>query len=143
MKDKHKKPKNNILIKDIDKNVMVGLNNQKSNTPYFSLRYLQEHSIKNCTDASFFRDFLFRLGKLSELGWKGIATSNKHSYGVEYIPIDRFIPQKHPPCITPDVDKLCVFRANGDNRAFAGIRIDNIFEVIYIEAQINDLYNHS
>ncbi len=137
-----KKVKTKIIkgIKD-EKNINSDINFIEY--PVFSFRYLQEYSLEECNDASFLVNFLFRLQKLSELGWKEIEKSNRHSYGTEYIPIKQFKPKTHPFIITPDVDKLCVFRSNGDNRAFAGIRKGNIFEIIYIEATINDLYAHS
>ena len=131
------------IIKEIDNRISINSDTEFIDYPVFSFKYLQEYSLKDCRDMMFLVNFLFRLQKLSELGWKEIEKSNRHSYGIEYIPIKQFKPKTHPSVITPDVDKLCVFRSNGDNRSFAGIRKGNIFEIIYIEAIINDLYAHS
>ena len=140
MTSKKGKPK---IIKGIKDKNNINSNTHFADYPVFSFKYLQEYSLEDCNDATFLVNFLFRLRKLSKLGWKGIETSNRHSYGTEHIPIKQFKPKTHPSIITPDVDKLCIFRSNGDNRSFAGIRKGNIFEIIYIEAKINDLYPHS
>lgn len=43
--------------------------------PIFCFKYLQEVSVKDCNNPKFFNDFIFRLRKLSELGWKEISKS--------------------------------------------------------------------
>jgi len=110
--------------------------------PIFCFKYLQDVSIKDSNDTDFFINFLLRLKKLSELGWKEIRTSNRHSFGTEQIPIKDLKPKKHPPIITPDVEFLTVFRASGDKRPFLGIQNKDIFHVIYIEANFCDIYDH-
>lgn len=139
-----KKQPNNILIKNASRQHSIRKKDVEDiDFPIFSFKYLQDYSIKECSDPKFLLDFLFRLKKLAELGWQNIATAHRHSYGFELIDIDCFKHKEHPSCVTPDVNKLYVFRASGDNRTFAGIRIRNRFEVIYIEGKINDMYNHS
>lgn len=139
-----KKHPQNALIKDAAKQNSIYKEDVKDiEYPIFSFKYLQDYSIKECSDPKFLLEFLFRLKKLAELGWQNIATSHRHSFGFELIDIDSFKHKEHPSCVTPDVGKLYVFRASGDNRTFAGIRIKNRFEVIYIEGRINDMYNHS
>jgi hypothetical protein len=113
----------------------------KEDYPVFCFKHLSDKSIKECKDADFYFDFLMRLRKLSELGWDGIRKSNRHSFGMETIP-RRGIKPNLPSCITPDVKKLHVFRANGKNLPFVGIQIQNIFRVLFIEAQFGDIYNH-
>lgn len=113
------------------------------NYPIFCFKYLQAVSIKDCKDSKFFFDFLMRLQKLSELGWKQIRVSDKHSFGTEDIAIKQLKIKSFPPCITPDVDKLKVFRANGNNLPFLGIQHENIFRVIFIESHFGDIYEHS
>lgn len=44
--------------------------------------------------------------------------------------------------VPANVEKLLVLRATGDNHAFLGIREDNIFQIIFIEYQFGDIYNH-
>lgn len=109
--------------------------------PIFCFKYLNESSIKDCKKADFFFDFLMRLKKLSELGWKEIRKSSKHSFGMEKIPKKKIIPQL-PPCVTPEVKELHVFRANGNNLPFIGIETQNVFRVFFIETEFGHIYDH-
>lgn len=111
--------------------------------PLFCFKYLQNVSIKDCRDHTFFYNFLKRLQKLSELGWKEIDKSHRHSYGTEKLPISKIKCSKLPSCITPEVTHLDVFRANGDNRAFLGVKISGgIFRIIFVETNFGDIYDH-
>lgn len=108
----------------------------------FSFKHLQTSvSYKNTKDSKFFVDFLERLKKLSELGWEEIRKSQRHSFGMEKIPVKSISPQC-PAFITPDVKELEVFRATGSNKVFVGIQQENIFHVIFIEANFGDVYTH-
>ena len=109
--------------------------------PLFCFQYLQDSSIKKCKDGEFLYNFLMRLKKLSEMGWKEIHVSPRHKYGVEKIPVSQIKP-KLPLSITPDVTELTVFRACTDNRPFLGFRTENVFHVVFIEAAFNDIYDH-
>lgn len=109
--------------------------------PIFCFKYLQDVSIKNCNDHKFFFDFIFRLKKLGELGWQEISRSARHSFGTEKIPIKQIKPTL-PAVITDDIDELTVFRANGNNLPFLGIRKTNVFHVIFVETDFGDIYNH-
>jgi hypothetical protein len=130
-------------IKDAKKQPKISLeNSHEIDYPVFSFKYLQESSISDCNNHTFFREFLFRLKKLSELGWKEIRTSDKHSFGTEIIRIDNIIPTIKPSILTPDVTHLTVFRATGSNHSFLGINQNGIFHIIYIEAEFGDIYNH-
>lgn len=40
------------------------------------------------------------------------------------------------------MDSLLVFRATGDNHVFLGYREENVFQVIFIEYQFGDVYQH-
>ena len=138
------KKKNKPQIKEVDKfNDLDRGKIEKPKYPIFSFRYLQDTSIRNSTDTDFFIKFLLRLQKLSELGWNEIRNSAKHQFGTEKIKISDIKPKNHPRVITPEVEKLTVFRANGDNRPFLGIEENGIFHIIYIEAKFNDIYDHS
>lgn len=108
--------------------------------PVFSFKHLQEVSFDKCKDAKFFRGFLKRLKNYSELGWKRMATDKKHGYGWEPLSQEHIKPAL-PKSVTPDVD-LMVLRASNDNRALVGFREWNIFHVLFIEANFNDIYNH-
>lgn len=88
----------------------------------------------------FFPHFMKRLNKLSELGWKGINTSHRHSYGMEKITQDMIKPQL-PGVITPEV-QLFAFRASGNNLPFVGFREGKVFHILYIETSFGDIYDH-
>lgn len=47
-----------------------------------------------------------------------------------------------PGFITPDITHLVVFRANGDNRPFLGLRSGCVFHIIFIEEVFGDIYKH-
>ena len=140
-KNKREKNKNTFIktpleTKKIDTQYILN-----ENYPIFCFKYLSDKSIKGCTDYGFYYDFLMRLKKLSELGWDEIRKSTSHSFGMEPIPVSNIKPAL-PPCITPEVKNLHVFRANGNNLPFVGIQIQNIFRVLFIEAQFRDIYDH-
>lgn len=142
---KRKDTKRNSFIKGISTNKDITEEHigvyESIDYPLFSFKYLQEHSIRDCKDHKFFFDFLIRLRKLSELGWEGIRTSARHSFGMEKIPRESIIPQI-PNFITPDVEELHVFRSNGNNTALVGLQIDKIFHVLFIETKHGDIYKH-
>lgn len=110
------------------------------NYPLFSFKHLQEDSIKECNNSSFFFKYLMRMKKLSELGWKEIEISSRHSFGMEKISREMIKPDI-PSFITPEVPILA-FRANGNNLPFLGVRDGKIFHVIFIETDFGDIYDH-
>lgn len=110
--------------------------------PVFSFEYMEERLLaKPKLNQDLYRDLLVRLKCLSQLGWNEINKSPRHGYGFELIPTGSFIP-KMPAVITPDTDKLMVFRADGANHVFAGFRRDDVFFIVFIEADFNTLYYH-
>jgi hypothetical protein len=110
--------------------------------PVFCFKYLQPYSYNECTDPAFFIDFLERLQKLGNLGWQQIERSARHSYGTEKIPISQIKVGKFPSIVTPDVQTLTVLRATGNNLPFLGLRLEDTFQVIFLEAKFGDIYNH-
>lgn len=138
--------KNKIRIKTKE-NPTPSINLKKENlTPYpvFCFKYLENTSIKKCKNYKFFIDFIFRLQKLGELGWTIIDKSDKHGFGYEKVPISKLKPKKFPKIVTDDVKELTVFRANGNNLPFLGIRMpsSDVFQVIFIETNFGDVYDH-
>ena len=112
--------------------------------PLFSFVYLSNFSWDKCTDQKLFRDFLLRLKKLSELGWKKIGISDRHSFGSEKIPVSSLNKRarKVLPDFVTDEMKLEVFRASGNNLPFLGLRKGRVFMVFIIEAKFSEVYNH-
>lgn len=114
----------------------------KIDYPIFSFKYLSDHSFGNCNNAGFFSAFLQRLRKLSELGWKQIMLSDRHSYGTELIPLSQIKAKHNMPGLDGKDEKLTVFRASGNNLPFVGKRKGNIFYILFIETSFGDVYDH-
>ena len=110
--------------------------------PVFCFKHLQPHSYNSCSDPSFFIEFLERLKKLGNLGWQGINGSARHSFGTEKMPLEKIKVNKLPPIVTQEVEALTVFRATGSNLPFLGIRLEDTFQVIFIETNFGDIYDH-
>lgn len=131
-----KQPQNDFHINETDVERLASID-----YPLFSFKYLKETSFTEHGDIQFFRDYLLRLKKLSNLSWKEIRQSDRHSYGTELISREQIHPNL-PNEITKDVN-LLVFRSNSDKRSMVGFRVWNIFYVVFLEARHNDIYNHS
>ena len=114
-------------------------NNTEIDYPVFCFRYLQTKPKK---DFEFYADFIERLKKLCNLSWNEINVSPRHGFGTEKIPVNQIKPAL-PAFVTPDVTDLTVFRANGDNRPFLGLRMGNVFHIIFLEEKFGDVYDHS
>ncbi|MDR1918512.1 MAG: hypothetical protein LBQ65_02565 [Tannerellaceae bacterium] len=138
----YKKKKKIGIVEPVNNNKIDKEKLNEDNYPIFCFKYLSDVSIKDCKNPKFFRDFLMKLQKLSELGWNGIRTSHRHAYGLEPIPIGKIKPQVLPESITPEVEYLHAFRASGNNLPFVGIQMQKIFRILFIEAHFGDIYNH-
>lgn len=114
------------------------INDVEIDYPVFCFKHL---SIKSRGDYKFYFNFIERLNKLSNLSWKQINTTQKHGFGTEKLPVEQIKPDL-PQFISPDVKELLVFRANGDNRPFLGLRTGKIFHIVFIEEKFGDVYNH-
>ena len=110
----------------------------------FSFEYLHDFGFVDAKlDGSFFISFLSRLKKLGSLGWAEIAKSHRHSFGFETIKVSALQHAAQEKMNRyPDVTKLYVFRATGDNHAFLGYRNGNVFNVLFIEYAFDDVYQH-
>lgn len=128
------KGEKNINQTDIDRMTQIDY-------PLFSFKHLQKVSFDGDVKTKFFQDFLLRLKKYSDLGWKQMATDKQHGYGWEYLPQNK-MKNKLPAAVTPEV-RLMILRSANDNRAMVGFREWNIYHVIFIEAIFNDIYEHS
>lgn len=106
--------------------------------PIFCFRHL---CINSKGDHKFYFNFIERLNKLSNLSWTVINASQRHGFGTEKLPVTQIKPTL-PQFISPDVKELLVFRANGDNRPFLGLRNGKIFHIVFIEEKFGDVYNH-
>ena len=110
--------------------------------PVFSFRYLSmDVSVKKC-DNKVFRKFVGRLRLLSEMTWKQINSSDRHSYGWELIDKDALKPKKSIPLPLSDVEKFHVFRYDSENHPFVSVVKGNTIYPLFIEATFGDVYNH-
>lgn len=105
----------------------------------FSFEHLSPHSYSDCKDAEFFIKFLERMKKLCCLDWITLHSTHRHSFGLENIPIGQLKKQME---IRIEDDHLLVLRATGDNHVFLGFRKGDVFNVVFIEAEFGDIYNH-
>lgn len=97
-------------------------------------------------DGKFFIDFIKRLKALCKIGWREIGTSQRHGYGFETMPIaslNKNTQNDIRRLLSPDVGKLLVFRATGDNHVFLGYRTQSIFHILLIEYRFGDIYKHT
>lgn len=133
--------KEDSLIKNIDITNIVPEDIITEDYPIFCFKHLSDASFTSCKDRNFFIDFLKRLNSLSNLGWEEIRKSQHHSFGMESIS-KTAIKKDLPECVTDDVKKLHVFRANGNNLPFVGLQVGRVFRIFFIEAQFGDIYNH-
>ena len=131
------------MVKKIRRQVSAGVTDKpKPLNIVFGFSQLQEYSYTNAkNDSAFFIDFLGRLKKFSGLDWNTVWTTNRHSFGSELISCTRLHPTARN-LVPSEVDKLIVLRAKGDNHPFLGIREGNTFQVLFIEYQFGDIYNH-
>ena len=105
----------------------------------FRFDLLHEVSYTDCQTSDFFIKFLKRLKQLCSLNWNEINASPRHSFGYEKIPINSI---KKEVCITKEINFLFAFRATGDNRAFLGFRDGDVFQVVFVESNFGDIYEH-
>jgi len=113
--------------------------------PVFCFKYLHpKFNISTCSDKQLLKNFLARLQKLAEIGFKGIISSSKHDYGFEKIPLKKLKITNFPEIIPEDVTKLDIYRASGNNLPFAVYRRPktNVLHVIAISCKFGSLYNH-
>ncbi len=124
-----------LIIKDKPQEGVVG----RKNVISFSFTFLHAHSYPKCKNVKFFIHYLERLKMLSGKTWTELSTAPRHSIGWEKISIGSIKPDIH---LTGEVGFLMAFRATGDNHAFLGFRDGDVFEVVFIETEFGDIYNH-
>ncbi len=109
--------------------------------PIFCFKHFQYKSLAPCSENQV-KQFFERLTRLANLGWKEIQKSGRHDYGWEFMPTKN-IKCALPPIVTPDVEKVYVFRYNNNNNPFIALRQGNIIHILLIEANFGDIYDHN
>ncbi|MFZ2430946.1 MAG: hypothetical protein WAW57_07365 [Lutibacter sp.] len=110
--------------------------------PIFCFKHLVKKYCLDKCDKRHKTEFITRLAKLSELGFKEINSSDRHSYGCEKISKDS-LNIKIPSFITEDVDFLYAYRYNGRKNPFLAYRRPNssILHIIAIDFNFT-VYDH-
>lgn len=136
---KHNRLKNILPRKTPGFNIREREKDHDDKHPIFSFKHMR-YGNANCVSQCSKEDKAAIIGilvKLSQYKWKQIATFPREQYGSEPIPRDQFSVSL-PPIVTPDVEKLQVFRYSDEGR-IAGFRELDIFHILVVG---NKLYPH-
>lgn len=110
-----------------------------SETPKFCLNFLRPgfdvHALDTAGQAAFART----LQKLASLRWVDLITAPRHGQGTEFIPRAR-IKAPIPPRFEGE-DRFMVFRYHG-LLPMGGVRIRDVYHVLWIESEFGYLYDH-
>jgi hypothetical protein len=114
--------------------------NYDEQTPKFCLHYLRGgfdvHALETQQQVAFAKT----LQRLCRLTWRQIKLADKHGNGSELIDARSF---KAPvPLTFQDAPKFLVLRYAG-MLPMAGVRVDDVYHILWIEPEFNKLYNHS
>lgn len=126
----------------VKKKTPTVLTREKQESLSFGFDELADVSyVKASNDSDFFISFIQRLKKYCLLSWSGIRTAQRHGFGTESIDVATL--NEGARSRTPSqLKKILVLRATGDNHAFLGYRKGNVFQVLFIEYEFGDIYNH-
>ena len=106
--------------------------------PLLSLRHVQSsHGIEAMSEKQR-SEFMLKWAKRAAFTWKELTLHHRHGLGYELIPAGQFHPTA-PESLK--AAKYMVFRHHG-NRAFAGIKINDVFYVYWLAKEYGDLYEH-
>ena len=108
-------------------------------TPKFCLNYLRSgfdvHALSHQRQAAFAKT----LQKLAASTWQELTLAPRHGQGKEFIPVGKVkapIPERFQ-----DNERFTVFRYDG-KLPMAGVRVDDVFHVLWIEPEFGRLYDH-
>ena len=109
-------------------------------SPKFCLNFLRDGFDVQALDAQGQAAFAKTLQKLASSKWKDLITAPRHGQGTEHIPASQ-IKAPIPPQFE-DQEKFMVFRYDG-KLPMAGVRVRDVFHVLWIEPEYGRLYDHS
>jgi hypothetical protein len=108
-------------------------------SPKFCLNFLRDgfdvHALGQEGQAAFAKS----LQKLASLKWKELITAPRHGCGTEFIPATQ-IKARIPPQFE-DQERFMVFRYDG-MLPMAGVRVRDVYHVLWIEPKFGQLYDH-
>lgn len=126
----------------IKKRQIVAVVPEPRNSLSFGFKDLRDISyVKAKNDSGYFVDFIQHLRKFCALNWNDIRTTQRHGLGTESIDVDS-LKEGAKPLVPSGLAKLLVLRATGNNHAFLGYRDGSVFQVLFIEYNFGDIYNH-
>jgi hypothetical protein len=108
-------------------------------TPKICLHFLRDGFDVHALDVAGQAAFAKTLQKLASSPWKDLITAPRHKQGTELIGAGQIKPGV-PPQFT-GTEKFMVFRYQG-KLPMAGVRVRDVYHVLWIEPQFNRLYDH-
>ena len=108
-------------------------------TPKFCLHHLHEGFDVQALGQDGQAALAKTLQKLSASRWKELVTLPRHGQGTEFVPAAQI---KAPiPAKFRSESRFMVFRYHG-LLPMAGTRVRDVYHILWIEREFNDLYNH-
>ena len=107
--------------------------------PKFCLHYLTPGFDVAGLDQQAQAAFACCLQKLACSCWKELVTAPRHGQGTEHIPRSQIKPAV--PERFQDNDRFLAFRYSG-KLPMAGVRVDDVFHILWIERWYGELYDH-
>jgi hypothetical protein len=113
--------------------------NYDNETPKFCLNFLRSGFDVHALDAAGQAAFAKTLQKLASSRWKDLITAPRHGQGTELIPAGQI--RAPIPTQFQGEEKFMVFRYDG-KLPMAGVRVRDVFHVLWIEPEFGRLYDH-
>ena len=114
--------------------------NYNEETPKFCLHFIQSgFDVGALPTVARQAAFAKTLQKLATSKWKDLVVAPYKGQGIETIPARQL--KVAMPARFQDQDKVMVFRYDG-KLPMAGVRVDDVFHVLWIEPEFNMLYDH-
>ena len=113
--------------------------NHDNETPKFCLHYLRRDFDVQALDPDGQAAFARTLQKLANSRWKELITAPRHGQGTEFIPSRQI--RAPVPTKFQDAERFLVFRYHG-LLPMAGVRVRDVYHVLWIEPEFGRLYDH-
>ncbi|RIR68153.1 hypothetical protein D2E62_03600 [Mycobacteroides abscessus] len=118
----------------------TSLRDYNQSTPLFCLNHLHtDYDVKALEDKDKQAQLALAMHKCARRRWIDIHQAGRHGGGTESIPADQ-IKAPIPPKFA-DQEKFTAFRYHG-LLPMVGVRINDVFHVLWIERQFGDVYDH-
>lgn len=135
-KDRGQRPASHDSAKLTRLSEQVDYNQQ---TPKFCLRYLHpDFDVRSLRDDKR-ADFAIALQNRANMTWREIIMAPRHGLGSENIP--RYQIRAPIPAGFEDAEQFLVLRYSG-RLPMAGVRVQDVYHILWIEPNFGDLYDH-